>query len=204
MDNFKVSIILPGSPEDKKIQTEIEMQKQAEKERLMKLAENFKRQREAERKANSEALARRVAEIAEAEKKMQEERQQQNDNQRRITAGELKPLEIDGHPIHRVDFIQLPDGTVRVSKINHDENRQQDFVVSVEIKPVDLSASREWLTAHGYIVRQWPGGMRAWFGRLWPIRTRSEIIAMRSRATKSAERGTSAVDAATVDFAYDM
>ena len=203
MTNFMVTTILPGTPEDERLQDELARQRQAERERANAAGKAMLRRREEEQRKNSEALARRMTEIAAIEKQMKIEAQQQADNLRRIEAGELTPFEIGGHPVHRVDFIQLPDGSVKVSKINRDEHRKQDYVLSVETKPVDMEAARAWLTEHGYICRQWDGGMRAWFGRLWPIRTRDEIQSMRARANKSVERGTNTGNTTVLDFAYD-
>ena len=38
----------------------------------------------------------------------------------------------------------------------------------------------EWFEKHGWTVRTWPGGARAWLGRPLPIRSKLEIIRLRT------------------------
>lgn len=198
-DNFHISVMLPGSEAEKEYQRQIEQQKKSA--RL-----NAKIDWSG---ATSQSLAAEFRAQVAASRELDAERKRQAENEKRIAAGELKPFEVDGHPIHRVDFVVTPAG-VKVSKINRNENTRQDTTVSTETKPVDLKAAREWLEANGYIVRSWKdtngniAGMRAWFGRLWPIRTRSEIGAARARLADSRARGTNQVDTTTIDLAYDM
>lgn len=81
----------------------------------------------------------------------------------------------------RIDFAVLGNGQVSVIKFRHNAKQRQDVPLSHSIKDGDfcLAAALQWCKEHGYIVRSWPGGARAWKGKLRVIRTGHEIMRLR-------------------------
>lgn len=93
----------------------------------------------------------------------------------------------------RIDFVALPQGKVVVTKMRRDTTekaRPRDVVTETEVKPsdFDLTAALAWCEAHGYTIRQWDGGARAWRGEPWAIRTRSQIARRRQQAERPARQ----------------
>lgn len=78
----------------------------------------------------------------------------------------------------RIDFIQTAAGVV-VRK--YSKQPYKDRIHSCETKPADfdLQAALDWCQTHGYTVRTWHGGARAWKGAIWPIRTSWQIVRKR-------------------------
>lgn len=70
----------------------------------------------------------------------------------------------------------------------------------------DLEEALAWCEAHGYTVRRWPGGGRAWKGQAEPIRTRSRILRRRVEVERLARAGQLPGDFyfTGLDFALDM
>lgn len=46
----------------------------------------------------------------------------------------------------------------------------------------------DWLRAHGWVVRQWPTGARAWKYGLKPVRSRGQILKLRSQMSSRPPR----------------
>ena len=67
-----------------------------------------------------------------------------------------------------------------------------------------------WLEKHGYTVRRWSNGARAFLGAPWPIRTRREIYWKRQRMEAEVSRlikanpGKPTPGWTFLDFAFDM
>ena len=99
----------------------------------------------------------------------------------------------------RIDFIVLSDGRVAIVKLRHDTTdpaAPRDIPVpdGHDIKAdFNLEAALNWCIQHGYTVRQWPGGARAWLGQPWIIRTRRQIQMYRQHNPC----------AVNLDFAFD-
>ena len=70
----------------------------------------------------------------------------------------------------------------------------------------DLEEALAWCEAHGYTVRRWPGGARAWKGQPWVIRTRGRIRRRRVEVESMARAGQLPSDFyfTGLDFALDM
>jgi hypothetical protein len=75
-----------------------------------------------------------------------------------------------------------------------------------EDKPAgfDLTAALAWCEQHGYTVRRWEGGARAWKGKPWPIRTREQILRKRGEVERQVFAGHAGGHLLTLDFALDM
>jgi hypothetical protein len=75
-----------------------------------------------------------------------------------------------------------------------------------EMKPAgfDLEGALAWCEAHGYTVRRWDGGARAWKGKPWPVRTQKQILRKRSEVERQAFAGHADGHLLTLDFALDM
>ena len=101
----------------------------------------------------------------------------------------------------RIDFNILPDHRVIVLKLRRDTTdpaRPRDIPLAdgghdIESSGFDLRAALAWCENHGYAVRRWHNGARAWLGGAWVIRTRGQI--QRKRAQNPC--------AVNMDFAYD-
>ena len=86
----------------------------------------------------------------------------------------------------RIDFTTLADGRVIILKLRRDMTNPtapRDIPTAHDIKMVgfDLDVALDWCAQHGYVIRRWPGGARAWQGTAWIIRTRHQIQLMRNR-----------------------
>lgn len=114
------------------------------------------------------------------------------------------------HP-DRIDFMALPQGKVVVTKMRRDKSvpaRPRDVVTETELKPpdFDLAAALAWCIAHGYTIREWTGGARAWRGEPWVIRTRSQIARRRQQAKRQARQQSRAgrpTSLLSLDFAFE-
>ena len=82
--------------------------------------------------------------------------------------------------IDRIDFEQLEDGRTVILKLQAREGR--DIPVEHKIHPpgFDLEIALAWCEAHGYTVRRWAGGARAWLGAPRPVRTTHQILSRRA------------------------
>ena len=84
----------------------------------------------------------------------------------------------------RIDFTELPDGRVIVTKLRREPEERRDIPIDSETKSAgfDLERALGWCTANGYTVHRWTGGARAWKAEQpWVIRTRREIWKFRQR-----------------------
>ncbi len=109
--------------------------------------------------------------------------------------------------IVRMDFWQTAAG-VAVTKYERvaTPDGPRDVVAEHAVKAnLDLEWALAWCEAHGYTVRRWPGGARAWYGTPWPIRTVAEIKRRREQVERDARLGSLPRDYywAGLDFALD-
>lgn len=109
--------------------------------------------------------------------------------------------------IVRMDFNETPGGVV-VTKYQRlmTPDGPRDVVAEHAVKPdLDLEWALAWCETHGYTVRRWPGGARAWLGAPWPIRTVAEIRRRREQVERDARLGTLPRDFywGGLDFALD-
>lgn len=90
----------------------------------------------------------------------------------------------------RIDFIRNPDGTITVQKLRREQGpkRSRHIPITTETKPVDFDfpAALDWCVNHGYSIRQWPGGARAWHGAIYRIRTAWQIKKKRAQLERAA------------------
>jgi len=113
------------------------------------------------------------------------------------------------HP-DRIDFTRIQaSGKVIVTKFQR-RDETADVPMEGEVKPIDfdLDGALAWCAENGYTVRQWPGGARAWRGKPWPIRSRSQIIRRRRDVERHvryriATGKASDENLLSLDFAYD-
>jgi hypothetical protein len=109
--------------------------------------------------------------------------------------------------IARIDFAQTRSGVV-VTKYQRlmTPDGPRDVVADYAIKPdLDLDWALAWCEAHGFTVRRWPGGARAFRGKPWPIRTVGEIKRRREQVERDVRLGALPRDFywAGLDFALD-
>jgi hypothetical protein len=105
----------------------------------------------------------------------------------------------------------LPQGKVVVTKMRRDKSvpaRPRDVVTQTEVKSpdFDLTEALGWCMTHGYSVRQWDGGARAWRGEPWVIRTRPQIARRRQQAERQARQQRQAggsTNVLSLDFAFE-
>ena len=112
----------------------------------------------------------------------------------------MKPL--SKHP-DRIDFAVVPSG-VAVTRFWLVDGRSIPFHGG-EVKPAgfDLEGALTWCEAHGYTVRRWDGGARAWLGVPWPVRTQAQILRKRSAVERMVFAGHAPGKLLTLDFALD-
>jgi hypothetical protein len=102
----------------------------------------------------------------------------------------------------RIDFTTTKDG-VKVEKYPLGWTAKTNPITS-EVKPgsFDLEVSITWCENHGFTVRRWPGGARAWKGEAMPVRDAGAIMRLRSQIKSAFVRGES--DARnSYDLAFD-
>lgn len=76
----------------------------------------------------------------------------------------------------RIDFTQHAQGVTVVKFYKSDGRDVPDPEGACLRGPeFDLARALAWCEAHGYAVRRWPGGARAWKGQPWAVRTRQQI-----------------------------
>ena len=82
--------------------------------------------------------------------------------------------------ITRMDFVKLSDGAWEIRKWPYGWSART-HPISIDDKPdgFDLEAALAWSEQHGWLVRRWPDGARAWKGELQPVRDAFAIRAMR-------------------------
>lgn len=105
--------------------------------------------------------------------------------------------------ITRIDFQQI--GTrVRVEKYPYGWTLGTP-PISSELKPEGFTIDQalQWFE-RPWIVRTWPGGARAWFGKLTPVRTRLEIQRRRDKLSERFAMGALPAGEYQIDLAFDM
>ncbi len=106
----------------------------------------------------------------------------------------------------RIDFLKIQDGW-QVTKFAERDGHW--VALDSRLNPplrgqdhFDVDQALAWLEEHGWTVRRWPGGARAWLGKPRVIRTREQIIRLRRQYERfGAPAGVSLVN---VDMAYDL
>ncbi len=101
--------------------------------------------------------------------------------------------------ITRLDFVQLPQGA-RVNKILEDHVRKVTIVVGSGVVP-SLDDALRWCENTGWTVRRWPGGARAWWGGLRPVRSAGQIKQKREELMRYPVPG---LQVNALDLAYDL
>ena len=105
--------------------------------------------------------------------------------------------------VTRVDLQETANGLVshKFSEGWFERQRNTDLGLRCEAKWT-LDAAVSWLEAHGYTVRRWPGGARAWLGDILPVRNKAQIIMMRNQLAY--ERPHDPTQYHALDLAYDL
>lgn len=105
--------------------------------------------------------------------------------------------------ITRIDFYQVGN-RVRVDKYPYGWTLSTP-PISSELKPegFEIEQALQWFE-HPWIVRTWPGGARAWFGKLIPVRTRTEIQRRRDKLSERFSMGGLKAGEYQIDLAFDM
>lgn len=106
-------------------------------------------------------------------------------------------------PYTRIDIFQLPSGELRIMKYCEGWTAGTPATENYMTDAMTLAQVAEWLTARGWIIRRWPGGMRAWRHKIMPIRTKAQII--RKRDELSMKRSLfPELQLHALDLAYDL
>lgn len=103
--------------------------------------------------------------------------------------------------ITRLDFTKLPDDRVLVNKIFEDHQRRQAVVVNTVMSSLTLDELVSWCESTGWTVRRWPGGARAWWGGLRPVRTAGAI---KNKRAELMHRPIPGLQVHALDLAYDL
>lgn len=105
------------------------------------------------------------------------------------------------HPddITRIDMTIVGDGTLTVRKYPAGWTASTP-PVECSITPKPLDECLTWLESHGWTIRRWPGGARAWQGEILPVRNRDSIKRLREQFQRHPVPG---VQAHTLELAYD-
>lgn len=77
--------------------------------------------------------------------------------------------------VDRVDFWEVPEGIIIV-KFHRERGKDRTIERRIQGATFDLEGALAWCEDHGFTVRRWPGGARAWRGKPWPIRTQQQIF----------------------------
>jgi hypothetical protein len=85
--------------------------------------------------------------------------------------------------ITRIDFEIKPD-RVHVKKYPFGWTAKTRPIKQYEITPEEYQADLKWLKDHGWSMREWPGGSRAFKGDPLPVRTGSTIAYMRRQVER--------------------
>ena len=112
------------------------------------------------------------------------------------------------HLPDRIDFSILDDNRIIVQKMRREPAERRDVVTDHDVHhDLDLEAALDWCKEHGYTVRTWDGGARAWHGEIWVIRTRAQIKRKREQAERRVaaliRRSKPVPNLTFLDFAYD-
>ena len=130
-----------------------------------------------------------------------------------ITTEEYEDLALATRSLRdRLDFWILSD---RISIQPFKKGKVSDRPGEMVYKPRDrsqfnLEAVLTWLEKHGYTVRRWSNGARAFLGEPWSIRTRRQIYWKRQMIEVEVSRfihdnpGTPTPGWSFLDFAFDM
>ena len=103
--------------------------------------------------------------------------------------------------VTRMDFIIL-EGGVTVNKLGQGIGKM--VVIEGKTMPgFDLDAALTWCRSHGWTVRRWPGGARAWKNGLEPVRTQREILKLREKLSNN-PRPELEGQGVNLDLAYDL
>jgi len=107
----------------------------------------------------------------------------------------------------RIDFTVLDDGRIIVQKMQRQAAQRRDFVTDHDTHvDLDLQTALAWCREHGYTVRTWHNGARAWHGTPWVIRTREQIKRRREQADRQVAasiRRSKPTNLINLDFAYE-
>ena len=103
--------------------------------------------------------------------------------------------------ITRIDFTIVPvDGAVNIRKYGEGWTASTPPAITSTNRTQSLEDMLSWLEEHGWTVRRWPGGARAFRGKPMPVRTRSAIQRLRDQFREYPVAG---VETCTLDFALD-
>jgi hypothetical protein len=103
--------------------------------------------------------------------------------------------------ITRIDFTVVPvDGAVNIRKYAEGWTASTLPAIASTNRTQSLEDMLAWLEDHGWTIRRWPGGARAFRDRPMPVRTRAAIQRLRHELTTYPIPG---VELHTLDFALD-
>lgn len=105
--------------------------------------------------------------------------------------------------IARIDF-STHDNLWIVKKFPYGWTAKTPAIKTVEYPgDFDFDGALGWCSEHGWTVRTWPGGARAWRHEIEPVRERATILSMRNQV--QIRTGSGQIDSRkNYDLAYDF
>lgn len=105
--------------------------------------------------------------------------------------------------VTRIDLQATANGLVSHKFADGWFERRRNTDLGLRCEPKwTLEAAVAWLEAHGYTVRRWPGGARAWLGEILPVRNKAQIIMLRNQLAYEVPHDPTQYHA--LDLAYDL
>jgi hypothetical protein len=102
--------------------------------------------------------------------------------------------------ITRIDFYKQADGW-RVQKYPYGWTAKTRPIQEAVL--ADTADALRWCKDNGWVVREWPGGARAFKGKPYPVRDTAGIMSMRRKAEAEYLGGQTGTNKIFFDFAFD-
>lgn len=105
--------------------------------------------------------------------------------------------------ITRIDFVKL-GSEYHIRKYPYGWTAKTKPLTDKIVSESEFTNAVAWCeSAHGWTVRNWPSGARAWKGEPKPVRDRASILAVRANAERELHMGETGTNKIFYDFAFD-
>lgn len=104
--------------------------------------------------------------------------------------------------VTRVDFAKRADGW-HIVKYCYGWTAKTRPMSDVLKSEEEINSAIAWCETHGWTIRKWDSGARAWKDKLRPVRDANGIRAMRRKAEDELQRGAVGTNKIFYDFAFD-
>jgi hypothetical protein len=108
--------------------------------------------------------------------------------------------------VARIDFHQVAGGWI-VARFHRLTSRSGCAYIPTcrETRPdFDIDAALSWCREHGWAVREWPGGARAWKSTIEPVRSASQAERMRKDGLLLVPAEWVELGYSNIDIKYDL